>query len=180
MNKQQEQKFFQLAVVIFVIILAIVYVPSFFSQSRQNDNSKISQQPSPSPSPAVLDTTITIAEGENMGQQLEFSDALLMEDLVVGKGATVKEGDVVKIHYHGTLTDGTVFDSSVERGEPFVAQIGVGQLISGWDQGVPGMKVGGKRKLIIAPELAYGNQAIGKIPAGSTLIFEVEVLDIVK
>src|SRR5665811_2556783 len=81
---------------------------------------------------------------------------LKIEDLKVGKGQEVKEGDTVVMHYTGWLTDGTKFDSSVDRDEPFETKIGVGYVIKGWDMGVPGMKVGGKRKLTIPHELGYG------------------------
>ncbi|MBQ6436536.1 FKBP-type peptidyl-prolyl cis-trans isomerase [bacterium] len=102
----------------------------------------------------------------------------LIEDLVVGNGAEAKSGDNVTVHYTGTLTDGSVFDSSVNRGTPFEFKVGVGQVIQGWDQGIPGMKVGGKRKLTIPADMAYGNRALPGIPAGSTLIFEVELLGV--
>ena len=100
------------------------------------------------------------------------------EDIQVGTGAEVSGGDNITIHYHGTLEDGTVFDSSVERGSPFKTRIGVGEVIEGWDMGVPGMKVGGKRKLIIPAKHAYCDRSVGDIPAGSTLIFEVELIGI--
>ena len=87
-------------------------------------------------------------------------------------------GDTVSVHYVGTLTNGTVFDSSYSRNQPFTFRVGVGQVIAGWDQGIPGMKVGGKRRLTIPPSLGYGNQAVGSIPANSTLIFDVELLSI--
>ncbi len=101
-----------------------------------------------------------------------------LEEIKVGEGPEVTGGDNITIHYHGTLEDGTVFDSSVERGSPFQTRIGVGEVIEGWDMGVPGMKVGGKRRLTIPAKLAYGDRAIGDIPAGSTLIFEVELINI--
>lgn len=104
---------------------------------------------------------------------------LLIEDLQEGSGQRVVEvGDDITIHYRGTLTNGEVFDSSIDRGEPFKTRIGVGQVIAGWDEGVLGMKVGGKRKLTVPPDKAYGNRAIGSIPANSTLIFELELLSI--
>lgn len=107
------------------------------------------------------------------------SGKLKIEDLKGGEGKEAKSGDSVVMHYKGTLVDGTKFDSSYDRGEPFTTQIGVGQVIKGWDLGVPGMKIGGKRKLTIPPDLAYGERGAGAvIGPNATLIFEVELLDI--
>ncbi|KXH77179.1 MAG: peptidylprolyl isomerase [Candidatus Thorarchaeota archaeon SMTZ-45] len=105
---------------------------------------------------------------------------LQIEDIVVGTGNSPKQGQTVVVHYTGWLTNGKKFDSSVDRGQPFEFRIGVGQVIQGWDQGVLTMKVGGKRRLTIPPNLAYGNRDVGNglIPANSTLIFEVELLDL--
>jgi peptidylprolyl isomerase len=103
---------------------------------------------------------------------------LAYEDVVVGTGPSPKTGRMVKVHYTGTLQDGTKFDSSVDRGQPFAFIIGVGQVIPGWDEGVMGMKVGGKRKLVIPPQLGYGDAgAGGVIPPNATLLFDVELLD---
>jgi peptidylprolyl isomerase len=113
---------------------------------------------------------------ENMAEVQE----LKIEDIEEGTGDSVESGDEVVIHYNGTLKDGTKFDSSYDRGEPFQTQIGTGQVIEGWDKGVVGMKVGGKRKLIIPPSMGYGDAEIPGIPAGSTLIFEVELLEVLK
>lgn len=117
---------------------------------------------------------------QNNTQQVASDSAQLkVEDIKVGEGREVKAGDTVVMNYKGTLADGTQFDSSYDRGQPFTTQIGVGQVIQGWDQGVPGMKVGGKRKLIIPGDLAYGSRGVpGAIPPNATLIFEVELLDI--
>ncbi len=101
-----------------------------------------------------------------------------IEDIEIGTGKEVTSGDYVVIHYLGTLENGEKFDSSYDRGEPFETRIGVGEVIQGWDMGVVGMKVGGKRKLIIPPQLAYGDSEVGTIPANSTLIFEVELINI--
>ncbi|MBD3406275.1 MAG: hypothetical protein GF411_09215 [Candidatus Lokiarchaeota archaeon] len=105
---------------------------------------------------------------------------LQIEDIELGTGPSPKKGQKVVVHYTGWLTSGKKFDSSVDRGEPFEFTIGVGKVIKGWDQGVMTMKVGGKRKLTIPPELAYGTREVGGglIPANSTLIFEVELLDL--
>jgi FKBP-type peptidyl-prolyl cis-trans isomerase FkpA len=106
-------------------------------------------------------------------------DQLIIEDIATGSGQEAKPGDTVVMHYTGTLLDGTKFDSSVDRGQPFETQIGVGQVIQGWDQGVPGMKVGGKRKLTIPSALGYGaTGAGGVIPPNAGLVFEVELLEI--
>ena len=103
---------------------------------------------------------------------------LKIEDLKVGQGKEVKKGDTAQVHYSGTLTNGQKFDSSYDRNQPFEFQVGAGQVIAGWDQGLLGMKIGGKRKLTIPPALGYGNQAAGSIPPGSTLIFEIELIAI--
>lgn len=100
-------------------------------------------------------------------------------DLVEGTGTSPSASDTVTVHYTGWLENGTKFDSSVDRGQPFVFPLGRGQVITRWDEGVATMKVGGKRKLIIAAHLAYGDRGAGKvIPPGATLIFEVELLGI--
>lgn len=108
------------------------------------------------------------------------TEKLIIEDEVVGAGEEAKAGDIVTVHYIGTLTDGTMFDASRNRGdEGFEFVLGAGEVIKGWDLGVAGMKVGGRRMFTIPSELAYGDQAVGGvIPANSTLIFEVELLKI--
>lgn len=103
---------------------------------------------------------------------------LQYEDKVVGTGAAPQKGQVVVVHYTGWLLDGTKFDSSVDRGQPFEFPLGAGQVIPGWDEGVATMKVGGKRILVIPSDLAYGPRAMGPIPANATLKFEVELLGV--
>ena len=102
-----------------------------------------------------------------------------IEDIEIGKGREVKSGDTVVMHYIGTFDDGEKFDSSFDRGVPFETKIGVGMVINGWDKGVPGMKVGGKRKLYIPYTLAYGEEGAGNvIPPLADLIFDVELLEV--
>jgi FKBP-type peptidyl-prolyl cis-trans isomerase FkpA len=106
-------------------------------------------------------------------------EGLIIEEVAVGSGATAVAGQQVAVHYTGTLTNGTKFDSSYDRGQPIVFGLGTGQVIKGWDLGIAGMKVGGKRKLTIPAALAYGDQAVGGvIPANATLLFDVELVEV--
>jgi FKBP-type peptidyl-prolyl cis-trans isomerase FkpA len=108
---------------------------------------------------------------------IKTASGLLIEDLVVGDGATASAGQRVSVHYTGWLQNGSKFDSSKDRGQAFLFSLGRGEVIRGWDEGVNGMKVGGKRKLTIPPNLGYGAQgAGGVIPPNATLLFEVELL----
>jgi FKBP-type peptidyl-prolyl cis-trans isomerase len=134
---------------------------------------KKSEQPVAEPAANTSATTTTTTTTASTSEpKVEINDS------VVGKGAEAVNGKAVTVHYTGTLKDGTKFDSSVDRKEPFTFTLGSGQVIKGWEQGIQGMKVGGKRKLTIPADLAYGNNAVGAIPANSTLIFEVELLEV--
>jgi peptidylprolyl isomerase len=114
-----------------------------------------------------------------MADAITTSSGLKYIDEVVGTGDSPAKGKSVKVHYTGRLIDGKKFDSSVDRGQPFVFSIGVGQVIKGWDEGVMSMKVGGKRQLIIPPDLGYGARgAGGAIPPNAELIFDVELLGV--
>jgi FKBP-type peptidyl-prolyl cis-trans isomerase FkpA len=103
--------------------------------------------------------------------------SLVVEDITVGTGATAVSGDTVTVHYIGALTNGAVFDTSYGR-SPYTFRLGANQVIAGFDQGIVGMKVGGKRRLTIPPSLGYGSQGNGPIPPNSTLVFEVELVSI--
>ena len=115
----------------------------------------------------------------DLSSMTQTPSGLYYEDLEVGTGAEAVGGTDVTVHYTGWLTDGTKFDSSVDRGTPFVFPLGAGRVIAGWDEGVSGMRVGGKRKLVIPAELGYGNNGAGNaIPPGATLVFDVELLSV--
>ena len=103
---------------------------------------------------------------------------LVIDDILVGTGEEVKVGDTVEVHYIGTLQNGQEFDNSKKRGDTFSFEVGAGRVIKGWEDGLVGMKVGGQRILVIPPELAYGDNQVGPIPAGSTLVFAIELLSI--
>ena len=109
-----------------------------------------------------------------------MTSTLLIEDISIGSGTEVTgRGQFITVHYIGTLEDGSEFDASYPRNEPFSFPVGVGYVIQGWDQGVVGMKVGGKRRLIVPPQLGYGSQGAGDvIPPDATLIFEIELLNV--
>jgi len=112
-------------------------------------------------------------------QEITTPSGLKYQDLVLGDGTVAETNHLVSVHYTGWLTDGTKFDSSLDRGRPFDFQLGAGQVIRGWDEGVTGMRVHGKRRLTIPPDLGYGPQgAGGVIPPNATLVFEVELLDV--
>jgi FKBP-type peptidyl-prolyl cis-trans isomerase len=126
------------------------------------------------------------ANGENSvsensmsgGEMTTTASGLQYRDEQVGTGAEAKRGDHVAVHYTGTLQDGKKFDSSRDRGRPFEFDLGAGMVIRGWDEGVAGMKIGGRRTLVIPPDLAYGARGQGPIPPNSTLNFDVELLGI--
>ena len=115
--------------------------------------------------------------GVNIAAMTKKSDNLFVQDLVVGTGAEAVVGRTVRVTYSGYLISGSRFDSNV-GGSPFSFLLGGGQVIAGWDQGVVGMKVGGKRRLVIGSSLGYGRQGSGPIPANATLVFDVEVLNV--
>lgn len=105
-------------------------------------------------------------------------ERMIIDDIKIGTGPEVERGDVVAVHYIGTLQNGDEFDNSRRRGQPFSFKVGAGEVIEGWEEGVVGMKVGGQRILIIPPALAYGDKGIGPIPGGATLVFSIELIEI--
>jgi len=119
-----------------------------------------------------------LAAQEAAGKRVIAPDGLEYQDTKIGTGAQAKPGMTVTVHYTGRLVSGEKFDSSVDRGTPFSFHLGAGQVIRGWDEGIAGMKVGGKRQLRIPPALGYGIRGAGPIPPNATLIFDVELLKV--
>ena len=112
-------------------------------------------------------------------KEIIMENGLIIEDKLIGEGVVAEKYSIATVHYTGNLEEGKVFDSSKQIGrEPFRFTLGAGQVIEGWDQGIIGMKVGGQRKLIIPPHLGYGDQDMGVIPPNSTLIFNIELIEI--
>lgn len=154
------------AVVITLLLLAISFIGGGSGSASGALPAQPVTQPAPQGQPAAQGDIATTASG------------LQYVDQVVGSGAQPQPGQTVVVHYTGYLENGTVFDSSVQRGQPFEFQLGVGQVIAGWDEGLASMRVGGKRRLIIPANLAYGSQANGPIPANARLTFDVELLEV--
>lgn len=154
-------------ILIIVVIVGAGILVWFFNNKK---GSEVVASPTPTPTPEAQGTP---------GVIMDYPGGLKVQDLVIGNGTEAKNGDTLSVHYIGTLEDGTKFDSSLDRGQPFSFLLGAGEVIKGWDQGVKGMKVGGRRKLIIPPSLGYGATGAGNmIPPNATLIFEVELLAI--
>lgn len=150
-------------IIILIIFLILVCGFFYFLLNLGSDNQTVS-----------ISDNIEVKEKEE-----ETVPELKIEIMEQGQEQEVKNKDIISVHYTGYLENGTKFDSSLDRGEPFEFQIGLGQVIQGWEQGLIGMKVGEKRKLTIPPELGYGSSgAGGVIPPNATLIFEVELLEI--
>ena len=154
--------------------------PNTSNTSESKTDSKTSTNPADTKTSETKNTTKPMTDDQaKPATDNQNDNGLIIKDELVGTGTEVKSGDTITINYTGKLLDGTVFDSSLKPGRtPFSTKIGVGQVIKGWDEGVIGMKVGGKRTLTIPASLGYGSQATGGIPANSTLIFDLELLDV--
>ncbi len=158
------QKSWILLIAALVFLIGVAVWLAIVSHRRSNNNTLDTNQASNAPTTNTTTPTAT---------KLEITDE------VVGTGTEAKTGDSVTVNYIGTLADGTKFDSSYDRSEPFSFTLGAGQVIKGWDEGIIGMKEGGKRKLVIPAPLGYGSQGFPPtIPGGATLIFEVELLSV--
>ncbi len=148
--------------IIIIIILLIAVVLAFYFIIKPRET-------------AAPTNENTVSNNSNNTNKM---DEVKIEVLQQGQGAETKNGDVLTVNYVGTLENGTKFDSSIDRNQPFSFTLGAGQVIQGWDQGLVGMKIGEKRRLTIPASLGYGDRNIGTIPANSTLIFEVDLLKI--
>lgn len=174
-NKVNSMKFDTVAKSLtFSLIAASVVLVQGCSQSENN-----SQNQAQAPADQASQAAPMADAGAGDANTVTTPSGLQYIDIVQGSGQSPKPGQTVTVHYTGVLANGTKFDSSVDRGQPFEFVIGQGQVIKGWDEGVMSMKVGGKRKLTIPPELGYGSRgAGGAIPPGATLIFDVELLGV--
>lgn len=150
-----------------LIIIGVLAAFVYFSQPQAGETN--------------MDSGEAVTGADPNFEVIKMDSGLEYQDLVVGNGETADSGDTVAVHYTGWLTDGTKFDSSLERGSPFTFTIDRGSVIQGWHEGIRGMKVGGKRRLIIPSDLAYGDDGYaGVIPPKATLIFDVELVEMVK
>lgn len=154
-----------LIIVLFVIWLFARPTQTPIDLSQEGAQDSVAQQEQASNTNAMEEDTIT---------------ELNVETTQEGSGPAAEAGDTLRVHYEGRLTNGTVFDSSYNRGEPIEFEVGTGQVIPGWDQGLLGVRAGQKLRLEIPADMAYGNRAVGPIPANSALIFDVEVVDVIK
>lgn len=169
-----------------LIVVQITGVPNQANAGNLNSttvaSAPVSSVVSTTSDENVSKATVQVAENimaDSTENVVTTESGLQYVDLKVGTGATPQKGEKVEVHYTGTLENGSKFDSSRDRNRPFSFTIGVGQVIKGWDEGVATMKVGGQRKLIIPPQLGYGDQgAGGVIPPNATLIFDVELLKV--
>lgn len=154
--------------------LALLCLVAFFSFAGCADDDALVEN---TEAGAEGDGTEVTAEGDCAEGVVTTESGLQIEDIQCGEGDEATAGQLVTVHYVGTLEDGTQFDSSRDRGEPFEFPLGGGQVIQGWDEGVVGMRVGGERRLTIPPELGYGATGAGDaIPPNATLIFDIELL----
>ena len=170
---------FSLVAALLIALAAAGCNQSQTESTSSTSSSATSTTESSTPAPAAA-TTPPATSGSS-AQEVTMPSGLKYQDLTVGSGTEAVAGKKVSVHYTGWLqSDNTKFDSSVDRGQPFEFQLGAGQVIRGWDEGVAGMKVGGKRKLIIPSELGYGSTGTpgGPIPPNATLVFDVELLGV--
>jgi peptidylprolyl isomerase len=189
MNKLNRNEW--IGVVVAVVVVGFFLGNLVYKNNSTDQTATVSVSTDTTNNPATTDqsqsTAVTPADQiNNTNQTTQVNNTnlnptkLIITDTTLGTGTAAKAGDHVYVNYTGTLTDGTKFDSSYDRGAPIDFILGQGRVIKGWDQGLVGLKVGGKRHLIIPASLAYGSNAVGPIPANSTLVFDVELVSIGK
>ena len=171
---------YKVATVILILVLALAVYG--FATKKSDKPNAVSTIPtitvSNTPASALPTSKSSSASATLTPTTMKDVNKLVIEDIKVGTGEAALAGKKITVNYRGTLTNGTEFDSSYKRNEPFSFTLGAGEVIQGWDQGFAGMKVGGKRKLMIPAAMGYGARATGAIPANSTLIFDVELLSV--
>src|SRR5262245_59526298 len=156
-----------------LMLVAALCVAAVGCKSTQQTSSTSSQSTS-----MAAGGTTTEAKAATGGKVHKLASGLQYEDLVVGSGTMAEPGMHVSVHYTGWLTNGTEFDSSRNTGQPLKFQLGTKSVIAGWDEGIKGMRIGGKRKLTIPPDMGYGKEGYGPIPPNATLLFDVELIDV--
>ena len=165
-------------VIVSVAVLAVLLLGISLIGTNQNSATTANAAANPAATSPVAPTAAAQVQNGTTQGAVTTQTGLQYIDEVVGTGAQPQKGQTVVVNYTGYLDDGTVFDSSVQRNQPYSFVLGTGTVIAGWDEGIATMKVGGKRKLIIPPSLAYGAQGQGSIPANARLTFEVELLEV--
>jgi FKBP-type peptidyl-prolyl cis-trans isomerase len=161
------------ATIFLVIIIVVVGIATLSKKEKPNI------QPLATTTPVAIIEAVEEPIATTSGKPIMDTNKLIIEDTLVGNGAEATPGKKITVNYTVTLTNGTKFDSSLNPGRtPFEFTLGAGEVIQGWDQGFAGMKIGGKRKLIIPPSMGYGSADMGAIPPNSTLVFEVELLGV--
>lgn len=167
-----------LSVVFMLVCVALLVVGQVGGKQNTAIASQLTQTP-PAPTTLTENNTLIASDTMSDAKVVTTSSGLKYIEVKEGTGATPQTGQTVEVHYTGTLENGTKFDSSRDRGQPFDFKIGLGQVIKGWDEGLSTMKVGGQRQLIIPPELGYGSRgAGGVIPPNAILHFDVELLGV--
>ncbi|MBI4158338.1 MAG: FKBP-type peptidyl-prolyl cis-trans isomerase [Candidatus Yanofskybacteria bacterium] len=164
-----------------VLILFVVITVWFVVQKTREVGIRTPKESLSDPTGQASDVVNSLDSNEVVNEPIRYDNGLTVQDVVVGTGKTAENGDTLSAHYIGKLENGTVFDESYGRGQPIQFVLGAGQLIQGWELGLVGMKEGGKRRLVIPPELGYGTQgAGGAIPPNATLFFEIELMSVQK